>query len=87
MLILLNGEIRITIIRRNKALNKETKRQKTKLIMCCDILDLLRILQWGVGEELCQRQYQEKDTLVFSLFCKSCCTNMFSIETVDNNII
>ena len=41
--------------------------------MCCDILGLVRIFQWGVAwggggvVELCQQWYQEKDTLEQSI--------------------
>lgn len=43
--------------------------------MCCDILGLVRIFQWGVaggggvvgGVERCQQWYQEKDTLEQSI--------------------
>jgi len=71
--------------------------------MCCDMLGLVRIFQWGVGggggggampagesrkKYLAAINSQPSALkVVFSLFCRSCCNNMFSIETVDDYFI
>ena len=75
--------------------------------MCCDILGLVRIFQWGVagggggrggGRAMPAVVSREKYLgainsqpsvlkLVFSLFCRSFCKNMFSIETVNDYFI